>query len=351
MNAKQIRDCLFEGLVIPAIPLALYEDGSFDSLHQKALLRYYIDSGAGGIAAAVHTTQFEIRDHQEFFSDFLNFVSREIDSFSEKKERKILKIGGVCGNTAQAVEEAKLLHEKGFDVGLISLSVFKGKDSQQILAHCREVAHYIPLFGFYLQPAVGGIVLNRAFWKQFCQIQNVVGIKVAPFNRYRTMDVIHAVAESGRHHEIALYTGNDDSIIFDLISQYPFRANTEAPIGFAGGLLGQWSVWTKTAVELLDQIKDLKKHNTAIPFELFQRAQKLTDANAAIFDAQNDFAGVIPGIHEILMRQGLLTSRRCLDPAIDLSDGQLIEINRVIDAYPELQDNDFIQDNIEHWLK
>jgi dihydrodipicolinate synthase/N-acetylneuraminate lyase len=350
MNTQQIRDRLFEGIVIPAIPLALHKDGSFDPLHQKALLRYYIDSGAGGIAAAVHTTQFEIRDNQEFFTNFLSFVSEEIDSFSEKKGRKVLKIGGVCGETSQAVAEAKLLHEKGFDAGLISLSAFKGKNSQQILAHCREVADYIPLFGFYLQPAVGGVVLNRAFWKEFCQIQNVVGIKVAPFNRYRTLDVLHAVAASGRRHKIALYTGNDDSIIFDLITQYPFQT-TEVPIEFAGGLLGQWCVWTKAAVDLLDEIKMLKRNHNAIPFELIQRAQKLTDANAAVFDAQNGFSGVIPGIHEILVRQGLLTSRRCIDPAVDLSDGQLKEIDRVINAYPELQDNIFIQDNIEQWLK
>lgn len=351
MNAQQIRDRLFEGLVIPAIPLALHKDGSFDPLHQKALLRYYIDSGAGGIAAAVHTTQFEIRDNQKFFTNFLSFVSEEIDSFTQNKEKKILKIGGVCGNTSQAVAEAKLLNEKGFDVGLISVSAFKGKDDQQILTHCREVARYIPLFGFYLQPAVGGIVLNQAFWKEFCQIQNVVGIKIAPFNRYRTLEVVHAVAESGRQNEIALYTGNDDNIIFDLISQFPFQSNSETPIEFAGGLLGQWCVWTKTAVNLLDEIKTIKSNHEAIPFELIERAQKLTDANAAIFDAQNQFAGVIPGIHEILMRQGLLTSRRCLDPAIDLSAGQLMEIDRVINAYPELQDNDFIKDNIEQWLK
>jgi dihydrodipicolinate synthase/N-acetylneuraminate lyase len=350
MNMKEIRRLLFQGMAIPAIPLALHEDGTFDPLHQRALLRYYIDSGVGGIAAAVHTTQFEIRERPDFFRDFLTFVSGEISSYAAKKGRQILKIGGVCGNTKAAVSEAGLLREKGFDLGLLSLATFKGKSPDSILEHCRKVAKEIPLFGFYLQPAVGGIPLSRDFWKDFASIPNVLGIKVAPFNRYKTLDVVQGVSEAGCGHEVALYTGNDDSIIFDLLSSYPCSGEEGRALRFSGGLLGHWCVWTSKAVELLEEIKKLRAKGSDIPFELLERAQKITDANAAIFDAQNDFAGVIPGVHEILRRQGLLESRRCLDPSLELSPSQMGEIERVIGAYPELQDDAFISLHIDQWL-
>ncbi len=338
-------------MVIPAIPLSLHEDVSFDQRHQKALLRYYIDAGAGGIAAAVHTTQFEIREHKNFFENFLSLVSEEIDSYSKKQGRTIIKIGGICGATSQAVHEAQLLSSKGYDAGLLSLSAFKNKTTEEILAHCREVAEHIPLFGFYLQPAVGGIVLPREFWKEFARIPNVVGIKVAPFNRYKTLDVMQALAKSGRQQEVALYTGNDDSIVFDLISKFPFKDSNGNQVKFSGGLLGQWCVWTHKAVALLKEIKHLKRNGQNIPKELIERAHKITDANSAIFDARNNYAGVIPGVHEILRRQGLLSSRRCLDPGLDLSAGQMEEIERVISAYPELQDDSFINAHIDEWLK
>ena len=351
MNSQKLRDLLFEGLVIPAIPLALHADGSFDQRHQKALLRYYIDAGAGGIAAAVHTTQFEIRQYKSFFENFLSLVSQEIDSYSEKQGRTIIKIGGICGPTSQAVHEAQLLGSKGYDAGLLSLSAFKDKTTEEILTHCREVAGHLPLFGFYLQPAVGGINLSRKFWKEFARIPNVIGIKVAPFNRYKTLDVMQALAASGRQQEVALYTGNDDSIVFDLIADYPFRSPEEKQVQFSGGLLGQWCVWTHQAFLMLEEIKHLKRSGRDIPKELIERAHKITDANSAIFDAHTNYAGVIPGVHEILRRQGLLSSRRCLDPELDLSDGQMEEIERVLSAYPELQDGSFINAHIDEWLK
>lgn len=351
MNLQKLRDLLFEGVVIPAIPLALHADGSFDQRHQKALLRYYIDAGAGGIATAVHTTQFEIREYKSFFDDFLSLVSEEIDSYSKKQGHTVIKIGGICGSTSQAVQEAQLLSSKGYDAGLLSLSAFKDQTVEEILTHCRKVAEHLPLFGFYLQPAVGGIDLPRDFWKEFARIPNVVGIKVAPFNRYKTLDVIQAVAESGRQQKVALYTGNDDSIVFDLISDYPFKSTDGRQMQFSGGLLGQWCVWTRKAVSLLEEIKLLKKSGQNIPRELIERAHKITDANSAIFDAHTNFSGVIPGVHEILRRQGLLSSRRCLNPELDLSDGQMEEIERVIAAYPELQDDLFINAHIDEWLK
>ncbi len=351
MTIESIRRLLFEGQVIPAIPLALHDDGSFDESHQRALLRYYIDSGAGGIAAAVHTTQFVIREDLRFFRYFLRFVNTEIDSFCKRREKQILKIGGICGDTKQARSEAELLRESGFHAGLLSLSAFTGREEKDILEHSREVAEHIPIIGFYLQSAVGGIKLSQSFWKHFAQIDNIVGIKVAPFNRYKTLDVIRAVSESGRGNKLALYTGNDDSIIYDLLSPYPFPSKGSVNVEFSGGLLGQWCVWTKKAVEILEEIKIIKKTGKELPLDLLLKAQKMTDANAAIFDAANDFAGVIPGVHEILRRQGLLSSRRCLDPALDTSEGQIEEIDRVTEAYPELQDDDFIRENIEHWLK
>jgi len=338
-------------MVIPAIPLALHTDGSFDRRHQKALLRYYIDAGVGGIAAAVHTTQFEIRESKNFFEDFLDLVSEEVDSCSKKRGRTVIKIGGICGHTEQAMHEAQLLNSKGYDAGLLSLSSFNSETTEEIVTHCCKVAEHIPLFGFYLQPAVGGIDLPREFWKEFIHIPNVIGIKVAPFNRYKTLEVMQALAESGRHREVALYTGNDDSIVFDLISNYPFKSSDGHQVNFSGGLLGQWCVWTHAAVSLLEEIQHLKRKKTDIPREMIERAHKITDANSAIFDARNKYAGVIPGVHEILRRQGLLSSRRCIDPELDLSDGQHEEIERIVKAYPELQDDSFIYAHIDKWLK
>ena len=350
MNIHEIRNTLFEGIVIPAIPLALHEDGNFDHKHQKALLRYYIDAGVGGIAAAVHTTQFEIRNYEPFFNEFLDFVSLEIDSYSKKKNRRILKIGGICGNTDQALKEARLLKSKGYHVGLLSLSAFKNHIEEDILSHCRAIANEIPILGFYLQTAVGGIPLSFDFWKEFAGIPNVVGIKVAPFNRYQTLDVIRALAESGRHKDVALYTGNDDSIVFDLISEYPFFNPDGTKISFTGGLLGHWCVWTQKAVSLLIEIKELKRNRKDIPREIIEQAHKITDANSAVFDARNGYAGVIPGVHEILRRQGLLSSTRCLDSNETLSEGQQDEIDRVMKAYPDLQDTAFINEHIDDWM-
>ena len=192
----------------------------------------------------------------------------------------------------------------------------------------------MPLIGFYLQTAVGGIALSRAFWARFAAIDNVVAIKVAPFNRYRTLDVVRAVRESGRAGEVALYTGNDDNIVVDLLN------------GFSGGLLGHWAVWTRSAVALLERVKK----STGVPPDLLELADQTTDANAALFDAANGFLGCIAGLHEILVRQGLLAGRWCLNPDEALSPGQMGEIDRVCGAYPWLNDDEFVRANLDSWL-
>lgn len=336
-----------KGAVIPAHPLALNEERKLDERRQVALTRYYCDAGAGGIAAGVHTTQFAIRDPRfGLFEPVLRLISSTVNEFERTSGKRVLKIAGVCGETDQAVREAKFARESEFDLGLLSLTALSAASDAELIAHCRAVGETIPLLGFYLQPAVGGRVLSYAFWREFCRIESVVGIKVAPFNRYQTLDVIRGVAESGRSSEIVLYTGNDDNIIADLLADFRLKRGT---FNFAGGLLGQWAVWTKRAVELLQDIQKCRIEGRGA-LEVLARSASLTDANAALFDARNHFAGCIPGLHEILRRQGLLAGRWCLDPDEDLSPGQLEEINRVCASYPDLQDNDFVQSNLHRWL-
>lgn len=342
-----------EGTVIPAIPLALNEARHFDRQRQRALIQYYLASGAGGIAAGVHTTQFQIRDQEyNLFEPVLQSISGFIDDYVLKNKKPIFKIGGICGKTDQAVKEARFLAASGYHAGLVSLSAFKNEAIEVMLRHCEKIASEIPIIGFYLQPLAGGVVLPYEFWKKFCQIENVIGIKIAPFNRYRTLDVIRAVAESERQNKITLYTGNDDSIVYDLASTFKMpSAEGEQVLEIKGGLLGQWSVWTSKAVELFEAIRRIKKNNKSIPQWLFQYAQRLTDANAAIFDAANDFSGCIPGIHEILRRQGLLEGIWCLRKDENLSPGQKEAIDRVCTAYPELQDDEFVKKNLSTWLE
>ena len=259
-------------------------------------------------------------------------------------------VAGLVGDTAQALREAAVARDLGYDCGLLSLGAMKTASDEELIAHCRTVAEALPLFGFYLQPAVGGRVLSYAFWRKFVDIPGVVAIKIAPFNRYQTLDVIRAAAESGRTGEIALYTGNDDNIVIDLLTEFRFRSKgKEAGARFAGGLLGQWAVWTRKAVGLLEEIKKARAAGPASP-GLLTLAAEITDANAALFDAAHNFAGCLPGIHEALRRQGLLEGRWCLDPAADLSPGQAEEIDRVSEAYPHLRDDAFVEEHLDEWL-
>jgi dihydrodipicolinate synthase/N-acetylneuraminate lyase len=335
----RLRERLLSGLVIPAHPLALTSRRKLDERRQRALTRYYLAAGAGGIAAGVHTTQFAIRQPKfNLLKPVLSLVSEEC------RNRDIVKIAGVCGARPQAINEAQLAASLDYDAILLSLAALRDETVEQLIEHARAVASILPIIGFYLQPAVGGRVLPREFWQKFVEIDNVVAIKVAPFNRYQTLEVVRSVAESGRAKDIALYTGNDDHILLDLLTQFSFGSET---IRFSGGLLGQWAVWTKHAVSQLALAKE-STHST--PNSLLTLAQQITDANAAIFDVQHSFHGCIPGIHEILRRQGLLQGRWCLDPSEDLSPGQSEEIDRICDAYPHLQDDDFVKEHLDEWL-
>ena len=348
---EALRRNLWKGMVIPALPLALDQHRRFDERRERALIRYYLDAGAGGIAAGVHTTQFAIREHN-LFKPVLMFASQEIDAWSAEHQCEILKIGGICGETPQALREAEFLVLHGYHAGLLSLAAFKNASLETLIAHAVSIAEVIPLVGFYLQPDVGGRLLPYEFWRAFVEIESVIAIKTAPFNRYRTLDVVRALADSGRGDEIALYTGNDDHIVLDLVTPFclPGPDGRQTTLRFRGGLLGQWSVWTRKAVELLEEIHALVDSNLPVPLQLLAKGQALTDANGAIFDAANNYKGCIAGIHEVLRRQGLFEGIWCLDPSETLSPGQAEEISRVYAAYPELSDDDFVRSNLARWL-
>ena len=336
------------GQVIPAHPLALTSRRTLDERHQRALTRYYMDAGAGGIAVGVHTTQFAIRDPRHgLYRPVLERAAETARAARADRDTPFALVAGAIGDTRQAVQEAELAATLGYDVVLLGLGAMAASDAE-LMRHCRAVAEVLPLFGFYLQPAVGGRVLPYSFWRAFAEIPNVWAIKVAPFNRYRTLDVVRAVADSGRD-DLALYTGNDDSIIVDLLTPFPGRSSHEATHHIVGGLLGQWAVWTRSAVRLLARVRSAR--GATLEASWFREAAALTDANGAIFDAAHDFAGCIPGIHEVLRRQGLLRGTWCLDPHESLSPGQADEIDRVCRAYPHLNDDTFVADNLEEWLK
>jgi dihydrodipicolinate synthase/N-acetylneuraminate lyase len=339
-----VRDRLARGLVIPAHPLALTPDRRLDELRQRALTRYYMAAGAGGLAVGVHTTQFAIRDPRVGLYRPVLELARE--TAGEAAERPVL-VAGAVGRTTQAVAEAETAMELGYDAVLLGLGALADADDDELLAHCRAVAAVAPVFGFYLQPAAGGRVLGLDFWRRFAGIEEVVAIKIAPFDRYRTLDVVRAVLEAGREDEIALYTGNDDTIVADLLGEY--RLNGRAT-RFAGGLLGQWAVGTRQAVALLEDAKRWRAQ-PHVPREALTLATEVTDTNAALFDAANGFAGCIAGIHEILRRQGLLAGRWCIDEREDLSPGQLAEIDRVHAAYPHLHDDEFVAEHLDAWLR
>ncbi|HEA68674.1 MAG TPA: dihydrodipicolinate synthase family protein [Desulfobacterales bacterium] len=349
---SDIREKVKKGVVIPAIPLALNPDRTFDEKHQSALIRYYFDAKVGGIAVGVHSTQFKIRDPEiSLFEPVLSLASKAIDAHCNQKAN-LLKIAGICGKTEQALKEAMFAVENGYHAGLLSLAAFTNDDIGTMINHCEKIAEVMPIFGFYLQPSVGGRILPYAFWRKFVAIENVLAIKIAPFNRYQTFDVIRAVCDAGRENDIALYTGNDDNIVIDLLTEYKIQTgNSEKKVRIVGGLLGHWSVWTNKAVELLKQIHALTKNNSPILPQMLSLAQEITDANAAIFDAANNYAGCIPGIHEVLRRQGIFQGTWCLDENEVLSPGQTAEIDRVYSSYPHLNDDAFVSDNLERWLK
>jgi hypothetical protein len=345
-----LRRELLRGLVIPAHPLALTENRTLDERRQAALTRYYCDAGAGGLAVGVHTTQFAIRDPAVgLFEPVLRLARQTVEDWCATRTVRPVMIAGVVGHTAQAVREAELAASLGYDAALLSLSALRDAGNRETLEHCRRVAHVIPIVGFYLQPAVGGRVLDPAFWRGFLDIERVAAIKVAPFDRYRTLDVTTALAESGRG-DVALYTGNDDAIVTDLLTPFP-PGNDGPPPRFAGGLLGQWAVWTKRAVEMLARCRAVAESaDGAETRRLLALGAELTDANAALFDPAHQFAGCIPGIHEVLRRQGLLAGRWCLDPHEDVSPGQLDQIDRVLGRYPHLTDDAFVKEHLHRWL-
>ncbi len=335
------RERLRQGLVIPAHPLALNQQRKLDERRQRALTRYYLAAGAGGVAVAVHTTQFAIRDPKFcLLKPVLELAAEEMQG------RPIVRIAGICGECRQATAEASLARTLGYDAGLLNLGALQQASVPQLLDHCRLISDVIPVVGFYLQPATGGRLLPYEFWRRFAEIPGVVAIKIAPFNRYQTLDVVRAVIESGRSDDIALYTGNDDNIVSDLLTEFSY-AGKRARI--VGGLLGHWAIWTRSAVSLLASIA---AHREVVPRELLTTAQQVTDMNSAIFDAQHQFRGCIAGINEVLHRQGLLAGRWCLDPAEDLSPGQAEDIDRVCQSYPQLRqsDDDLIRAHLDEWL-
>ena len=349
---NEAKDILNKGAVIPAIPLALDETGKFDEKIQRTLVRYYLHAGVGGIAVAVHTTQFEIRlPEVNLFHTVVKTVLDEIESFEKKNSKTIVKIVGVCGKTEQAVSEARFACESNADAVLLSPGGLVDLNENEMIERTKIIAGIMPVIGFYLQPAVGGRIFSADYWKQLSDIDGVAAIKCAPFSRYQTIELIRGVSMSERRDEIALYTGNDDNILIDLLTKYEINVKgKKAEKYFAGGLLGHWAVWTKTAVDLFEKIQKYK-YSDKIPSELLTLAVKITDANAAFFDAANGYAGCIPGIHEVLRRQGIFKNIRCINPNETLSPGQSAEIDRVYLDYPELNDDDFIKRHLHEWQK
>jgi len=342
----EVLKAIQKGSVIPAHPLALNSQRQLDKRRQKALTRYYLDSGAGGVAVGVHTTQFEIRD-VGLYKPVLELAAEAIDEWSDKP---IIRIAGLVGQTSQAVTEADIAISLGYHAGLLSLAAYKEGSEDEIIEHCRHVAAKIPVVGFYLQPAVGGRLLSFDFWRRFAEIENVVAIKMAPFNRYQTLDVIRGVVAAGAEDRITLYTGNDDHIVLDLSIPFDIvRGDEKVRIRIHGGLLGHWSVWTRKAVALFDKIKKTILQND-IAADLLAMDSMVTDCNSAFFDVANGFKGCIAGCHEVLRRQGLLEGIWCLDADECLSPGQSEEIDRVYAAYPDLNDDEFVKSNLDRWL-
>ncbi|MEZ4772691.1 MAG: dihydrodipicolinate synthase family protein [Bacteroidia bacterium] len=346
MLSPEKYQLLMEGTVIPAHPLALTEVRKLDEHSQRRLTRYYLAAGVGGLAVGVHTTQFAIRHPQHnLYEPVLRLAAEEVEKAN--LSRPVLKVAGVSGDTSQALGEARLAASLGYDLALVSLNGLGSWTEEALLDRARRLAEVMPLFGFYLQPAVGGKVLSYDYWKSFAEIPNVMAIKIAPFNRYQTLEVVRAVCDSSRRDEIALYTGNDDNIVLDLVTPYPFEREGKMYEKYiVGGLLGHWSVWTKTVVEIFEELKAIRQNHTPLTPAWLSKSIAITDANAAFFDAANHFHGCIAGLHEVLRRQGLMQGIWCLDPHERLSPGQMEEINRVYAAYPWLNDDAFVRE----WL-
>ena len=340
-----VSEKLRQGTVIPAHLLALDSSRRLDIRRQRALSRYYIDAGAGGLAVGVHSTQFAIRE-AGLYEDVLRLA---VETAADWAKQPLVMIAGLVGRTPQAQREAAIAVELGYHAGLLSLAAMKDASEDELIAHCRAVADIMPLVGFYLQTAVGGIPLSANFWRRFAEIEQVVAIKIAPFDRYRTLDVIRGVVAAGAESRVTLYTGNDDNIVLDLITPFVVRRDgTEVEVRIRGGLLGHWSVWTKGAVELFARIQHAVESDRID--DLLPVAAQVTDCNAAFFDVANNFRGCIAGCHEVLRRQGLFEGIWCLDPTEALSTGQADAIERVMLLYPELGDGAFVAANREHWL-
>lgn len=344
-----LRARLMVGMVIPAHPLALNAARKLDERRQRALSRYYIEAGSGGLAVGVHTTQFAIRRPEVGY--YAPVLQLALDAAREYPRRPLM-IAGALGPTRQAVAEATLARDLSYDAVLLSLAGLGDWSEAQLLDHARAVGEILPLMGFYLQPAVGGIRLPFSFWRKFAEIESVVAIKIAPFNRYYTLEVVRAVIDSGRNNDIALYTGNDDSILNDLLTPFTLRDALGEPkqVHIVGGLLGHWAVWTQRVVRIFEQVRTLARTHAPIPHELLQLAWQITDSNSAFFDADNDYRGSIAGLHEVLRRQGLLEGTWCVDPAECMSPGQAQEIDRVYRAYPHLNDDAFVAEHRDRWL-
>ncbi len=353
MLSSHIIDKLRSGCVIPAHPLALMSGGKLNEARQKALTRYYLASGAGGLAVGVHTTQFAIHETKiGLYQPVLELAAEISRKYAESTDfSEPVMIAGIVGDTENAVKEARMAAEMGYHLGLLSLTALKGKSINELIDHTEQVAEVIPIMGFYLQEVISQMVLSVEFWRKFVEIPNVLAIKIAPFNRYQTLEVLEAVAHSGRSGEIALYTGNDDNIISDLLTRYEFNVDGH-PISLriVGGLLGQWACWTKRAVEYLTRIKTMCESESAIPQDMLTLSNQLTLANKAIFDADNHFAGCIPGISYVLKQQGILEEIKTLNPDEQLSPGQAAMIDRIRSSYPHLTDDDFVKENLHKWL-
>lgn len=348
MNEEKLRKHIQDGTVIPAHPLALTADRKLDEASQRLLTRYYMASGAGGVAVGVHSTQFEIRnDDVQLYEPVLRLAKEEFDQAS--LDRPFAMVAGIVGTTDQAIREAQLAASLGYDFGLLSMGGLNDYSYSELIRRAEKVGEIIPIFGFYLQPAVGGQLLPYEFWKDFSEIPSVYAIKMAPFNRYQTIDVVRAVINSSRWKDISLYTGNDDNIIADLLTEYAFSVKGEIRRKqIVGGLLGHWAVWTSKAVELLDEIKSIRAGDAGISAEMLSRNIEVTDANAVVFDVANDFHGCIPGIHEVLHRQGLLKGIWCLNPDETLSPGQSEELDRIHLNYPDMHDDDFVREFLKN---
>jgi hypothetical protein len=343
---SDVRKSIADGTVIPAHPLALTADRALDRTHQRALTRYYIDAGAGGLAVGVHTTQFAIRE----VGLYRPVLELAMETASGWTDRPLAMVAGLAGPTNQAVAEAQTARAIGYHAGLLSLAAMKSASEDEIIAHCAAVASEIPLIGFYLQPAVGGVILSAGFWKRFATIDNVIAIKMAPFNRYRTLDVLRGVAAAGALDRITLYTGNDDHILLDLMLPFDLRdQGVKSRVYIRGGLLGHWSVWTASAVIQFERCRAVRGGET-LPADLLALDARVTDCNSAFFDVAHNFHGCIAGCHEILRRQGLLQGIWCLDPDEGLSPGQGEEIDRVSRDHADLSDDAFVAQNLSKWL-